>query len=117
MTTYVLPLNPTEVQSDFDALGADLTWIAERVNIDFGFFPPGQSFFGSAVNGSQIQPISVDDVGTRAGKCPARRAVVNRTRCAVSALRASIPGALPAFAGGRRLAASSLKTPVPQLIW
>jgi hypothetical protein len=39
VTTYVLPLNPTEVQSDFDALGADSTWIAERVNIDFGFFP------------------------------------------------------------------------------
>ncbi len=39
----------------------------------------------------KIQPISVDDVGARAGTSPARRAVVNRTRFAVSALRASIP--------------------------
>lgn len=39
----------------------------------------------------KIQPISVDDVGARAGMSPARRAVVNRTRFAVSTLRASIP--------------------------
>ena len=51
MTTYVLPLNPTEVRSDFDALGAALTWTAEHVNVDFGFFPPGQPSFGSALNG------------------------------------------------------------------
>ncbi len=45
-------------------------------------------------------------VGARASK-PARRALVNRAACGVSALRASIPGASPADAGSKRMALSS----------